>query len=197
MAVVTATCSTAPEAGTTTAAPVATPTTQVVTRTSTTAAVAVATTIPTATTAPTNAVPPTLLTDNDDWDAVWTSMMEVRDWVAEHPDQRDVLFEVFSDDCPCLEEEFLIVDGLAELGLVAEMSGVEILALREVARPRDDRVILGIETYRPPFVFLSSDGTVYQDDLGDWTEILAVSLSKVDGRWLIQSLEVTERILGS
>ena len=90
-----------------------------------------------------------------------------------------------------------MIDGLVNLGLVAAMDPVEILELREVARPRDDRVVLGIEMYRPPFAFLESDGSVYQDDLGDWTETVAVSLSKIDGRWIVQSLEVTERILGS
>lgn len=154
--------------------------------------------MPPATTTTTGATPPPVDNQTDEWETVWASLMETRDWVAAHPENGDVLFEVFADDCPCLEEEFAFIDGLVELGLVSTQEPVELLDLTEVARPRDDRVILSIVMYRPPFSLVEKEGgAVYQSDLGDWTETLAVSLNNFDGRWLIQSLEVTDRVLGS
>ena len=98
---------------------------------------------PTESPSPTTEPPPELNNTGNDFEAIWRSINDYRNWLYMNEPSRANLARIYETECRCFKAEMNVIRKLEARGWLYNDEGVEVLAVEIIEQPSPD--IVGLE----------------------------------------------------
>jgi hypothetical protein len=141
---------------------------------------------PTETPSPTTEPPPELNNTGNDFEAIWRSINEYRNWLYMNEPSRKNLARIYEKQCKCFRAEMNVVRKLAARNWLYDDQGVDVLSVKVIEQP--SRHLVGLEVadeLRSQRVVNSEGETMKQGPGWDPLRRLVSLHRGGDGRWRV------------
>jgi hypothetical protein len=145
---------------------------------------------PTESPSPTTEPPPELNNTGNDFEAIWRSMVEFRNWFyAVDPDPR-WLARIYEPSCKCYGGEVRLLNVLDRRGWRYDDQGERLLNVELLQRTAPDLVAIEVTDRHGPQVIVNESGEVVRRGAGWPPERRVIGLHRGgDGRWRVVTIE--------